>query len=605
MKTLEGRALREGEFSFVLTDVTDPNNPVVVETVKNQANGSFVFTAMEYRLPGIYNYTIHELDDNLGGVTYDKKVYNVLVVVTDDGIGNLSNTVSATYIVQELYSITAYPVTLDKIVFNNKYESLAASVQFFGNKNLIGRDLHAGEFTFALKDLSGNLIETVTNDANGEFRFSSIVYTKPGYYYYEVSEVNNGLGGITYDTSAIKVEVVVVDDGYGKLTAVFSTTQALEFTNFYHTEPATVQLSAKKELYGRDLREGEFSFKLLEASGHEIGIVKNNADGSITFPELKYLTEGTYTYYISELKGDLKGVTCDETVHTVVIKVTDNGRGKLVATVEGGEDIVFVNRYSAAPVTVALGGDKILEGRDLTAGEFTFVLKNTLGNVVETTTNDANGRFEFMDTTYVLPGTYIYTICEVAGDEVGMAYDAREYTILVKITDDGEGQLVATLSNSAYNVEFVNVYTAPEETTEIPEETTSPEETTQTPEETTSPEETTQTPEDTTSPEETTEAPEVTTAPEETTSPEETTGVTGDTTTAPEETTEIPEITTEEPVVTTTPEDTTSHEDTEQPWSPDTRDNANIIIWFGAIFVAFCTTAGVLFSKKHKDNENE
>ena len=51
-------------------------------------------------------------------------------------------------------------------------------VEFNFTKKLEGRALKAGEFSFVLKDKDGNVIETVSNDAEGKIKFSALEFKR-------------------------------------------------------------------------------------------------------------------------------------------------------------------------------------------------------------------------------------------------------------------------------------------------------------------------------------------------------------------------------------------------------------------------------------------
>ena len=53
----------------------------------------------------------------------------------------------------------------------------------------------------------------------GSVTFDKITYTQPGHHTYTVREVNNDLGGVTYDDQAYTVYTQIIDQGNGKLKA--------------------------------------------------------------------------------------------------------------------------------------------------------------------------------------------------------------------------------------------------------------------------------------------------------------------------------------------------------------------------------------------------
>ena len=175
------------------------------------------------------------------------------------------------------------------------------------------------------------------------------------------------------------------------------------------------------------------------------------ADGTVTLSPIRYEAPGTHTYTLREAcpnaLGLYKGVTYDGTTYTVVTTVSDNGDGTLTAThkLEGTtESAGFTNKYHAMPTQVSIGAIKVLEGRELKKDEFSFKL---VGEGIEfTVTNDADGKISFDKFEYDEPGTHVYTISEVKGDDAGMTYDKSVFTATVNVVDDGEGNLKANVA---------------------------------------------------------------------------------------------------------------------------------------------------------------
>lgn len=294
---------------------------------------------------------------------------------------------------------------------------------------------------------------------------------------YTVAE-SGSAPGVTNDANATrKVSYTVTDDGAGHLSVVRDGDDgaAFTFTNTYGVTPTdssvTDQVKTVKRLTGRDLAAGEFTFDLLEddvvvASG------TNDANGTVTLSPIRYEAPGTHTYTLREAcpnaLGLYKGVTYDGTTYTVVTTVSDNGDGTLTAThkPEGTtESAGFTNKYHAMPTQVSIGAVKVLEGRELKKDEFSFKLVGE--NIESTVTNDADGKINFDKLEYDEPGTYVYTISEVKGDEAGMTYDKSVFTATVNVVDDGEGNLKANVAftkgdKSVEGIVFNNTYKKPE-----------------------------------------------------------------------------------------------------------------------------------------------
>ena len=294
---------------------------------------------------------------------------------------------------------------------------------------------------------------------------------------YTVTE-SGSAPGVTNDTNATrKVSYTVSDDGAGHLSVKREGDDgaAFTFTNTYGVAPTdssvTDQVKTVKRLTGRNLAAGEFTFELLE-DGVVVATGTNDANGNVTLSPIHYEAPGTHTYTLREAcpnaLGLYKGVTYDGTTYTVVTTVSDNGDGTLTAThkLEGTtESAGFTNKYHAMPTQVSIGAIKVLEGRELKKDEFSFKL---VGEDIESTvTNDADGKINFDKFEYSEPGTYVYTISEVKGDEAGMTYDKSVFTATVNVVDDGEGNLKANVAftkgdKSVEGIVFNNTYKKPE-----------------------------------------------------------------------------------------------------------------------------------------------
>lgn len=305
---------------------------------------------------------------------------------------------------------------------------------------------------------------------------------------YKVTERGN-VAGVANDPEATKtITVKVTDNGDGTLDVdkqVESTETDFTFTNTYSVKPFDSTLTGKggfaitKTLDGRDLREGEFEFALVsQAEGTPEGVTaKNDVNGKVAFPAISFNAPGEYRYRLVEVDGGLGGVTYDTTVYDVTAKVVDNGGGTLGVTwsvsKDGkaleGKEIVFANSYKAAGTSITFNAAKVLTGRDLKKGEFTFELRDANGKVLQTVKNGAltEGGYApiaFDPITYDEPGTYDYRIVEVKGDAEGITYDETVFTYHVVVTDDGNGQLQVewTVGETGAPV-FQNVFVKPED----------------------------------------------------------------------------------------------------------------------------------------------
>lgn len=474
-KTLTGRALAEGEFSFELREIKGKDSELI-ETVKNDANGNVVFSPIEYTKPGEHTYTLHEVKGNAGGVTYDETVHTIVTTIADNGKGQLV----ATHKLKDADNGK-------KIEFKNAYnltpKDSSVTHKITAYKSLAGRALKPGEFEFELVE-GDKVVATGKNSYDGMIAMSSIRYTEPGEHTYTLREVHGGTksNGITYDGTTYTIATTVTDNGDGTLDVhhVLKGDKPAEFKNSYGLTPerssVTDQIVATKSLVGRDLKDGEFSFELVEGEGKDAKVVAtgtNNADGKITMSPVKYDKAGKHTYALREVNGGTtsKGVTYSDAKFTIETTITDNGDGTLEAkhVLKGTEPAEFKNSYSVTPIYAELDFDlsKAVDGRGWTdADKFSFTITAAEGTplpdpatvtVSKKDAEDGIAAIKFGKIRYTAAGTYKYEIRENAGSAAGMKYDDHVATAEVTVTEDGEGNLTANVTKKESG-RFTNTY---------------------------------------------------------------------------------------------------------------------------------------------------
>lgn len=487
-KSLTGRDLTAGEFSFELREIKGEDSELI-ETVKNAADGMVTFSAIKYTEIGQHTYKLHEVKGNAGGIDYDDAVYTIVTTIADNGKGQLV----ATHELKDAKDVKS-------IEFKNVYTTNAAEVSLVGKKNLQVADGLtpadiAGKFTFTVTGEDGAPMPanaSVTNHAKGKVDFGKITFTlddlnkalgeKPEKrehtFTYTVTE-SGEVAGVTNDAKLSReVSFTVTDDGKGNLKVSHKPDGdvAFTFTNTYNVTPVetsvTDQITATKVLTGRDLKEGEFSFELVE--GDEV-VAKgtNAADGTIAMGKIAYDKLGKHTYTLREAKGGTtsKGVTYSDAKYTIETTITDNGDGTLKAehVLKGTEPAEFKNTYSVTPLDAELdfGLSKAIDGRDWTDGdEFSFTITAPEGvplpdpatvTVSKGDAEDGIAAIKFGKIHFAAAGTYKYEIRENAGSTVGMTYDAHVATAEVTVTEDGEGNLTANVTKKE-NGRFTNTY---------------------------------------------------------------------------------------------------------------------------------------------------
>ena len=480
-KVLEGRAWTDADkFTFEIGLASGDRDAqsmpkTSVDLIKDDADGqghaAIDFGTITYTKAGTYVYEVVEENGGASGIAYSTNCAKITVVVTVDKAGVLSASVAK----------------VENPTFTNTYTSelsYSAAGGLVITKTLNGHSMAKGQFAFTVRPQDAasakalGLSEgdntfmtpaaadgaTVSIDVLGgrDVTFTQADAGKT--YSYTVSEKNSGASGYTYDTAKRTITIAVADDGARKLTATTTVTGGamgskiytyatgktsekaeVPFTNSYSASTdnqggLTAAIIATKEMKGRPLTDGEFTFHLAYAgTTTSLRTVRNSKDGTVDFGTFSYDTamledlvksghatkstnkdgnfEWTVEYVAYEDTASLpKGVSPDLASFTVIVHIVDNGDGSLKATVQTeGKKCVFRNVYSTGdPVTMQLNGTKVLKSADgLTPasieGKFTFTVKSEEAGapMPERTevTNDADGNIEF--------GGIIFTLADL------------------------------------------------------------------------------------------------------------------------------------------------------------------------------------------------
>ena len=311
--------------------------------------------------------------------------------------------------------------SVTKTIVNPKDKPKETKATIELDKALTGRDLKDGEFNFELYE-GATKLQTVTNK-NGKVTFAPIEYTEEGEHTYTVKEVAGNTPGITYDTTEKQVTVKVTQDGQAlKADVVYPENKT--FNNTYTApKPGSAILSTSKILKGRDLKDGEFNFQLLDKDGKVLQTKQNAADGSVTFDAISYSEAEvgkTFTYTIKEVipESKEKGMVYDEgTVQATVTVSKDEAHNQILTDVQYGEKKNFTNTFVTTsipptPPTVDKPELKLYniqlhkvnaEGAALAGAVFglyeadgTTPVANPYGEGQATATSDANGLVTFI-----------------------------------------------------------------------------------------------------------------------------------------------------------------------------------------------------------------
>ena len=463
-KYLTGRDMAEGEFSFELVE-GEGKDAKVIATGKNAADGKITMSPIEYTKAGKHKYTLREVKGNAGGITYSDAKYTIETTITDNGDG----TISATHVLKDV------KVAEFKNSYNVTPKSSSVTDLITADKVLDGRDLKAGEFRFELVE-GNNVVATGTNNADGKIVMDPVTYTAAGEHTYILRETKADTteNGITYSTAEYTIVTTVKDNNDGTLSVEhkLQNVDKATFENAYTVTPksfsVTDQITATKVLTGRDLKEGEFSFELVEGND-VVATGKNDDRGKIKMSPIEYTAAGKHTYTLCEVPGDANnGITYDGKTYTIETTITDKGDGTLEAkhVLNGADEAKFNNSYKPNPdefsVTDQITANKVLTGRELAAGEFSFELVEGEGKdakVVATGTNNAEGKITMNAVKYDKPGKHTYTLREAKGNAGGITYSDAKFTIETTITDNGDGTLKAEhVLKGTEPAEFKNTY---------------------------------------------------------------------------------------------------------------------------------------------------
>lgn len=500
-KVLEGRDWTKGDtFEFGLTSENgapipeSATAPVTASVTKDDLddNGKAVidFGTIKYTEPGTYVYRVSEKNagTTVDGIAYSKNVAEVTVTVTPNKRGELSAAVKVTW------------SEADETEFKNAYTAepveSSATDKIDVTKSLTGRDLTAGEFSFELREIKGedsDLIGTVKNAADGKVTFSAIKYTEIGRHTYMLHEVKGNAGGIDYDDAFYTIVTTISDNGKGQLVATHELkgaedVKSIEFKNAYTTNAAEASLAGIKNLQVADGLTpadiaGKFTFTVTGEEGAPMpanASVTNDAKGKVDFGKITFTLddlnkalgekpekrEHTFTYTVTE-SGEVAGVTNDAKLsREVSFTVTDDGKGNLSVSCKPDGDVAFTftNTYNVTPVetsvTDQITANKVLTGRELAAGEFSFELVEG-DEVVAKGTNAADGTIAMDKIAYDKLGKHTYTLREAKGGTTskGVTYSDAKYTIETTITDNGDGTLKAEhVLKGTEPAEFKNTY---------------------------------------------------------------------------------------------------------------------------------------------------
>lgn len=313
---------------------------------------------------------------------------------------------------------------------------------------------------------------TFTDNKTQTVRINTGAFTQEGTYQYEVKERKGDNAGVTYDSRTWILTVTVADDldtfkRHVTVNAACDGVQSdtIQFTNTYAPKDTQAVIEAGKLFTNADrsaTKITDFQFDLYandKATGTPIQTVNATADGRVDFSSLLFTKaklngkdKAVFNYSVRERNTGAAGVKYDGHHAAWTVTVTDDNSGQLKANVTNPSETEgrFVNSYSSQHASITPKARKTLANpsgtlRLLNADEFKFELQDANGKTLQSKANKADGTVTFDKITYDTVGEHDYRIIEQSGKLAGITYDQTVHMMHVTVTDNGYGQLKATV----------------------------------------------------------------------------------------------------------------------------------------------------------------
>jgi pilin isopeptide linkage protein len=342
--------------------------------------------------------------------------------------------------------------------------------------------------------MPSNTTVTITNDTlEHSASFDEIKFTQEGTFNFIIEEVDGDDTHMEYDLTERKVTIVATDtnnDGQLEFNVDYSGNNDMTikdravFINTYKPLQVTLKkITGEKTVTTTDgsdyqMKAGQFKFEMSSFTDNPSDdpltssqVFTNDANGKLIFArELTYTSVNTYRYIVKELDSKSSiGVSIDPIYYVVTVETyEDNGQLETKVSyhkyVDGkehkAEGVLFDNTYDPDNITVILGGDKVLKGKTVPKGEFTFTLKALDDNAPmpssNTVKNIEDGSFTFGAITYNQEGVYHYQIAETDDGKSYYTYDKSNYDVTVTITkEDSIIQKEVTITSGGKSVDSI------------------------------------------------------------------------------------------------------------------------------------------------------
>lgn len=357
------------------------------------------------------------------------------------------------------------------LTFKNNYKA-SGSFDIEAKKVMNGRDLANREFEFGLYDNTGKLLSKAFNDENGRVRFDSVEIneTTPKATTYTIREIAGTNDGIEYDVHEEVVNVNITDDGQGNLVAkVTYDNDGAVFVNRISDKPKEYDkhgnVSIEKELINitktNENREFELVVNITKKDGSAIespfsytsnknndGIVRNGGTLMIKQGEVITIKNLPVDAVVKAIENVPEGYKLqDKSIIQAEVKENETASIKLV------------NEYLPKG-QLSIKGKKNLVGDDINNYRFKFYLIDQDNNLVDEVWNKGS-EIAFKEIRYSyndIGKTFVYTIVEEDSKHENILFDKSVKRVEVKVTDDGNGNILTEVKNLDGDIEFTNRY---------------------------------------------------------------------------------------------------------------------------------------------------
>lgn len=359
------------------------------------------FGMITFENPGVYDYEVREVLDELDHYRYDSTVYTVSWTVTHSTTDEDSPLRAEMTVLMDGYREDTRRSS--KLLFENVLLEPNEAVLMVNKFVRGGTPDILSRFLITLKGVSNSvegldknpLPESCEDDHcaveilnTGHDYFPKIAFEKDGEYIYEVRETPGSSEDYEYDGSVYTVKYIVRD---GKVqrppeikkddVALANHNMAVSFENHYLQGVDEMDPTVRKVIKGNPNRDDVFTFEFKAVENDRkipvvsmpmpygsdltkgIKILEINGRGRKNFGTIAFENPGKYVYTIREVPGDA-GYNYDSTIYTVTYDVIENETGTLVqrSIKKGGVDYSgefyeFTNKWGSGDDEEDDGGD--------------------------------------------------------------------------------------------------------------------------------------------------------------------------------------------------------------------------------------------------------